>query len=243
MTKSELKSIINECIEERLNNIDNITEDTDLVFNEGLFDKMKLENEVRKWITNASILKEKYHKAEYGKGASSDKRKILKNEIIDHLHIYEDNYDIWKDTINFKDYNAERHYTDLCNSIDYKKGMSNNNSKKPIEEIIDSMINDVKKIEDKFMSDKSYIDKINKALQKGLRDNMYDKEDIPKVNRSLLKATNEGDYIGILEEDQTINVVLSFILNDIIKELYKKSIYKKYSLSTGDGDEGCIYID
>ena len=45
MTKSELKEIINECIEERFNNIDSITEDTEVVMNESknnkVYDKVK----------------------------------------------------------------------------------------------------------------------------------------------------------------------------------------------------------
>ena len=42
MTKSELKEIINECIEERFNNIDSITEDTEIVMNEGIFKKVHI---------------------------------------------------------------------------------------------------------------------------------------------------------------------------------------------------------
>lgn len=56
---------------------------------------------------------------------------------------------------------------------------------------------------------------------------------------------NQGDYIEIINESQEINIVYSWILEDIVKFLkseYKDEYdYKYIDFDYGDGDEGCIY--
>ena len=63
-----------------------------------------------------------------------------------------------------------------------------------------------------------------------------------KVNIPTVKAEAEyDDIIRLLDEDQEINTACHFVCDDIADILYK-AFDGEYSVGTGDGDEGCIYI-
>jgi hypothetical protein len=69
----------------------------------------------------------------------------------------------------------------------------------------------------------------------------YDKEYYhnSKIPTPVFKV--EDWYIIVFDEDQMIRAYISFVLDDICKEIKKDPEFKQYQLETGDGDEGCIY--
>lgn len=99
---------------------------------------------------------------------------------------------------------------------------------------------ELKPIVNKFNNDSKYIKKIKESLIK----NEEFKGSIPKLEYNYkLNGSNEI-YFVIIDDEQNIRNSIRYVLDDIIKELTKTKIISELSpkISTGDGDEGCIYF-
>jgi hypothetical protein len=107
------------------------------------------------------------------------------------------------------------------------------------ETLITNIKSDIKKIVQEFKTDPKVTTKIKKSL----------KADIEKGDSAdyRLVYDDQGDYIEIIDGDQSVKISLHWIISDIenaIEIKYKKEIsLRLVSISTGDGDEGCIYVD
>ena len=118
----------------------------------------------------------------------------------------------------------------------------------PSEDVIDKI---TKYINQLLKQDAArYKELIKDALGDAFKNGLIDKDDedfkdyytykkLPKLH-----AVNTGSgYIEMIDDYQEVCVALSGILEDIINKLEKHPEFNRYSYSTGDGDEGCIYID
>jgi hypothetical protein len=107
----------------------------------------------------------------------------------------------------------------------------------PKDRIINEMKADVRKMVQKLKSDDSVKAKCKKSLaEDGLEKDSYS-----------ITYVDNGDYIEIIEGSQEVNESLSWIIDDLVSALktkYADAIkYKVVELSSGDGDEGCLYIE
>lgn len=99
---------------------------------------------------------------------------------------------------------------------------------------------ELKPIVNKFNNDSKYTKKLKESLIK----NEEFKGLIPKLEYNYeLNGSNEI-YFVIIDDEQSIRNSIRYVLDDIIKELNKTKIISELSpkISTGDGDEGCIYF-
>lgn len=103
----------------------------------------------------------------------------------------------------------------------------------------------IKKIEKKLLTSsykKIMVDKLNKY---GVTDVFMDGEEPVYTIKDLPDIVAEPfgkDAVTVIDGSQDECIALSYILNDIIKELVKIPEFKDGGFSTGDGDEGCIYF-
>ena len=97
----------------------------------------------------------------------------------------------------------------------------------------------------KLMKDPAFVAKIRSDLDKAFKSGWIEADDpdykqyLNKIPKPDISRDYEG-YWCILEDDQTIRVICFRIVGELAKRLEKITGYK---ISTGDGDEGCIYPD
>lgn len=125
---------------------------------------------------------------------------------------------------------------------DYKDITKPTTSKINLNDLLPDIEKDIKQIEKKLLNT-DYKNKIRKSINEGIKNNFIDDENyiknstkIPSLNCSLFE-----DYFIIIDDDQMIRQQLSWVLEDIIKELKKINKYNNIDFDIGDGDEGCIY--
>ena len=115
---------------------------------------------------------------------------------------------------------------------------------------IDDIIKSIKKIEKELLSSSEYKKKIRDAIDEAIENDQlflepgYDDEYAKNKSKlpRLVAEKFEADIIIILDESQDVNIVCSFIVDDIATKL-REEYGHKYYFGTGDGDEGCIYLD
>lgn len=115
--------------------------------------------------------------------------------------------------------------------------------KYPKDKLIDDVTNDAKKIVDGMKKDPKLKAAINEKLEKLAKDGDYTKEEL----KAKIVFNNEGDYIEIIDGSQDVRIELSFIISNIIDVLenkYAEAVaLDAINISSGDGDEGCLYIE
>lgn len=92
----------------------------------------------------------------------------------------------------------------------------------------------------------SYLKRIDEDSKDSKRIKVYvESNSIPKFKCKLAEKDKSSLIYEVLSGDQYIRDALSSLVKDIAKELKKNSDCSKIirSIDTGDGDEGCIYID
>lgn len=82
---------------------------------------------------------------------------------------------------------------------------------------------------------------IDQLFEEEMLDPVYDKEYYHNSKIPTPVFQVEDWYIIVFDEDQMIRSYISFVLDDICKEVKKDPEFKQYQLDVGDGDEGCIY--
>jgi len=99
---------------------------------------------------------------------------------------------------------------------------------------------DIKKSVAKINSSKDTLAEITNKVEKAAKS--WDCS-----NKYKIVYDDSGDYIEIIDADQGIRIDLSYIVEDIAKAIsakYHEDVkYGLISVDSGDGDEGCIYIE
>jgi uncharacterized membrane-anchored protein YhcB (DUF1043 family) len=121
------------------------------------------------------------------------------------------------------------------------------------EKLVSLVISDIKKMLSKINQEAKIKDsKISLKIQesiKSFKENYPEKHysEKYKLSMDMSDMGDDSGYIYIIEADQVLTNELSWILQDIadaLKIKYKDEIATKFlHIGTGDGDEGCIYIN
>ena len=113
------------------------------------------------------------------------------------------------------------------------------------EDLMKSIFSDIKTIVSAMKKDKKYYSKIKEDVKKVLAEGSDDYFD--GLICRLYDEKYGYEIIEIINGSQMIRTKLGYVINDIayiIKKKYTQPI-KDFNLkiSTGDGDEGCFYMD
>lgn len=234
MTRNELKEIIKECIEE-----------CGFIYNEG-FSDYKNRSNILKQMTNWRTRSEKIKRDKYFK------KDININEVKELINIYDNNIDIWiKEFNNIYLKDGYKSLYNLLKDIERDTRSSKSNSKQKYSENdlnrakndFLKLVNCIKVIVNNFKSSEEFKYKCNKS-----KNNFVPKLVVDIFEDMLYyKSTGfiGGAIIEIIDEDQEIRILYSWILHDIVNIIKRdyKEIYNKFNFEYGDEDEGCLYID
>lgn len=111
------------------------------------------------------------------------------------------------------------------------------------DSIINAMQNDVKKMVNKAKTDKSILGKMKADVEREA-----EKWELTTSEKKFsLTYIDYGDCIEIIDGMQEVHIILSWFIDDmatVLHEKYSDAItYGLVTVGTGDGDEGCIYIE
>ena len=118
------------------------------------------------------------------------------------------------------------------------------------EKAVKVIITDVEKMVSKMKRDQKVKELINKSVDEFKKE--YPDDDasyeLTCVQHEMGKDKNGiyGGYLEIIDADQELKIEMSWILHDIVNALkikYPDECAVIINFSTGDGDEGCVYIN
>lgn len=125
-----------------------------------------------------------------------------------------------------------------------KKYIAQVNSDEQIQNKIRKEIDELFKQDEEFYSD---IDELGRFKKTNPKLKFHRFEDNPNVEDIILNTSKNWSIIyDVANYGQTTNSIMSIASNEVVRLMQKDSTYpKEYikKINTGDGDEGCIYID
>lgn len=221
MKRDELKDIIKECIIEE-GFIDNIKENS------------KILKEMENWAKNSRMILY----------CVSIKKDIDIKKVLELIEIHDQNLDKWLS--KYKSIYNREGYKSLYNGLIQIKQSPKYKSQTSAIELDKNAVN--KKYRELLQALRKSLNKIKSSDE--FKNKCKDKT--PKIHIEEFEYFyyNEKDKHGesvieVIDEDQETRIKFSWILDKLVKYIKDdyNELYKIFQLGTGDGDEGCIYVE